>query len=429
MNWTRVASAVIVVVLTACSGESPERAAPALAAQQETQPEPGPVALGPVEPLPSPAGEASAEPFLTMRGDSLVLSWLERPANDGVATLRTATRSGEAWSQPQTIVEAKNLFVNWADFPSVTPLPDGGMLAHWLQKSGAGSYAYDVRLASSLDGATWGSSIVPHDDGTETEHGFVSALPHPDGKRVAVIWLDGRNTAGSHGHEGPGSMTLRFAAVDPDTMTLSDEAVLDDRVCDCCQTSLAMSTAGPVVVYRDRSEKEIRDISVVRWTGGAWSAPATIHSDGWEINGCPVNGPQIASDGDRLAVAWFSAARNEPRVNVAFSTDGGATFSNPVRIDDGNALGRVDVVMHRSGAAIVTWMEEAGKAATIRARVVSPDGAKSESITIAQTASARNAGFPRIASDGRNVYFSWTEPGAASHVRLAAAAIREGSRK
>jgi len=44
---------------------------------------------------------------------------------------------------------------------------------------------------------------------------------------------------------------------------------LDTRVCECCQTSVAMTAEGPVVVYGDCSEaeKEIRDISIVRLEG------------------------------------------------------------------------------------------------------------------------------------------------------------------
>jgi hypothetical protein len=266
---------------------------------------------------------------------------------------------------------------------------------------------------------------VAHDDGTATEHGFVSMLPHPDGRRFAVVWLDGREMKeGDHGHGG-GSMTMRYAAVDPATMKLSDEALLDDRTCECCQTSMAMTTGGPVVAYRDRSDHEIRDIGVVRWTGSAWSAPSIVNADGWEINGCPVNGPQIAARGNRVAVAWFTAARNEPRVQVAFSEDGGATFAPALRVDDGKAGGRVDVLLHDSGAAVVSWVEDAGKEAVVRARVIARDGSRSDTIEVARTESSRSSGVPRIASDGRSVYITWTEPGDASRVRLAASEYRE----
>ena len=35
---------------------------------------------------------------------------------------------------------------------------------------------------------------------------------------------------------------------------------IDARVCDCCQTDAAMTSEGAVLIYRDRSDDEIRDL-------------------------------------------------------------------------------------------------------------------------------------------------------------------------
>ena len=93
---------------------------------------------------------------------------------------------------------------------------------------------------------------VPHRDGTQTEHGFVSILPWA-GKSAGLFWLDGRQfTSKEHGHGGHGSsadeMTLRFASVGPGGR-LADEFLLDSRVCDCCQTSAAMTSEGAVALF------------------------------------------------------------------------------------------------------------------------------------------------------------------------------------
>ena len=107
-------------------------------------------------------------------------------------------------------------------------------------------------------------------------------------------------------------MTLR-AAIVSERGEVSKDILLDNRSCDCCQTTAAITTNGPVVIYRDRSEEEIRDISIVRQVEGKWTAPKVIHSDNWQINGCPVNGPKVASLGNNLAVAWFTAAGDQPK--------------------------------------------------------------------------------------------------------------------
>ena len=63
--------------------------------------------------------------------------------------------------------------------------------------------------------------------------------------------------------------------------------------------ALACVNTACVPVYRDRTEAEIRDIAIVRLVDGIWSDPALVSADGWEIAGCPVNGPAIDSAGGR----------------------------------------------------------------------------------------------------------------------------------
>jgi hypothetical protein len=244
------------------------------------------------------------------------------------------------------------------------------------------------------------------------------------------VWLDGRNLKDvKEGEEEKGplpvSMTLRYAAVDAEGR-VSDEALLDERVCECCQTSTALTSEGPVVVYRDRSETEVRDIYVVRRQGDGWSAPRPVFADNWEINGCPVNGPSVAADGRRVAVAWYTEAGGEPRVKVAFSEDAGATFGGPARVDDGDAMGRVDVLVLPDGSALVCWMSGKADGGAIKARHVSHDGALGPVAVVAQTDVSRSSGFPRMARIGGDVYFAWTEFAKPTRVRIATATLQSG---
>jgi hypothetical protein len=188
----------------------------------------------------------------------------------------------------------------------------------------------------------------------------------------------------------------------------TEEALLDARVCECCQTAMAPVEGGYFVAYRDRSPEEIRDISYVRFVSGRWSEPRTLSDDGWHLTGCPVNGPQAASDRNRLALAWFTASKDDPRVQVVFSENGGETFGAPVRVDAGKALGRVDVGLTGDGA-VVTWLARATRGGEVLARRVSPKGDASEIVTVASTGADRASGFPRIASFQGRVYVAWTE--------------------
>ncbi len=369
-----------------------------------------------VRELPTPAAAGSLAPNLFAADDGRVfLSWIDR-LDAGRHALRFSVKEGEGWSPPMNIAEGPGWFVNWADFPSLIALPDGSLAAHWLVKSGSGTYAYDVNVTRSSDGGkTWSEPLVPHRDGTQTEHGFVSLFAAPD-SLLEAVWLDGRETrpaAGEHEH-GSGAMTLRYAVIGPDG-ALGKEALLDARVCDCCQTSAARTDEGPVVVYRDRSDREVRDVSIVRLRDGRWTEPQPVSSDNWEMHGCPVNGPAVAASGNRVAVAWFTAANDVPRVKLAFSTDAGASFGTPVIIDDGNPLGRLEVLLLDGGSALVSWLESAPEGSALRVRRVSAGGQRDAAVTVLPAGTPISNGFPQMLRAGEQLVFAW----AAERVRTA----------
>lgn len=352
----------------------------------------------------SPAGDSCAEPYLfTGKQNEVFLSWIEKKGKE--SKLFFSVLENEKWSDPALIAEGNNWFVNWADYPVI--VADGNyLMAHYLQKSGSSTYAYDVKYTTSSDkGITWASSKILHDDGKQAEHGFVSIVPY--GGKFFVSWLDGRNAVmeEEEGHEGHhGQMTIRAAILATDG-TKENEWELDDKVCDCCQTSVAITSNGPIVVYRDRSDDEIRDMSIMRYVNGQWSAPRTIFPDNWKIKACPVNGPRVDAIENNLAIAWFSIAGDTAEVKVVFSGNGGETFGKPIKIDEGKPIGRVDIVMLDSESAMLSWME----GADIKAVKVYANGRKEKSIMIASSSEKRSSGFPQMTRMKDKIVFAWTD--------------------
>ncbi|MEM9383457.1 MAG: exo-alpha-sialidase [Pseudomonadota bacterium] len=373
--------------------------------------------------VPTPAGTQSAQPHLASVGDTLVLSWLE-PVSGGGKVLRQAVLSETGWQARPAVATGRQWFVNWADFPSVVPIDDQGLwAAHWLQRRPGGRYSYDVYLSLSQDaGHTWSAPLLAHTDGTATEHGFVSLFPWGDA--VGALWLDGRYTGSDGGHDHADAtakpeptvrgMTLRAARFAPAGARL-EALEVDDLVCDCCQTDVAVTSSGPVAAYRNRTLDEVRDIHIARLVDGGWVLGGPVGTRRWKVRGCPVNGPAIDAHGNRVAVAWYSGADDQPLVNLAWSTDAGASFGAPVTVDSRAPLGRVDVAL-LTGArgALVSWLRhvgkgEAGARGEISLRFVGETGQVGPILPLVETLAARPSGFPQLAVWKEQLVLAWTD--------------------
>lgn len=333
----------------------------------------------------------------------LLLSWMER--RDDGADLRVSEFTNSGWAAPILVVTDPRMFVNWADLPSVTAIGKDQWLAQWLSYSADAPYAYDVRVAQSFDrGRKWTASQSPHSDGTSTEHGFVSV--YPDGMSTGLIWLDGRKTINEVDEDPTSSgMTLRAATIDSDG-EIRREQEIDALVCDCCQTSVAVGSKGPIAAYRNRTEDEIRDIYISRQRDGEWLAGTAIADDNWEIAGCPVNGPSIAASGDFVAVAWFTAANGVPLVKASISRNGGVSFSEPFLISDKQPSGHVDIAYLGHSVFAVSWMEAGDDAEKVQLRALASNGELGAVLTVGETNVSYNV--PQMEAHDGELLLAWT---------------------
>lgn len=348
-----------------------------------------------------PAAPASGMPYLATTPDGAIhLAWTDTLA-DREHALRRSRWTGASWTAPETIVRGRNWFVNWADFASLTVLGDRSMLAHWLTKSdGAGAYGYGIRVTRKAPtGSAWRAIHGINLDDTADYAGFLTFVPG----EASAIYL--APPAGAHeGHR----KTVRFVAFRRDGSVESDVEI-DPDACSCCQTAIGRTRSGLIAAYRDHLPGEIRDIAVVRQVNGRWTAPRTLHADGWQINGCPTDGPSIATRDSRVAVAWLTRAGGQARIQAAVSHDDGATFSTPVRLDSGNPLGRPNIVADDTGYLAV-WLEKtAGEKVEVRLRRLAQDGSMGTPLTVTQAPPARGAGFPKIAVSGKQILVVWRD--------------------
>jgi hypothetical protein len=160
--------------------------------------------------------------------------------------------------------------------------------------------------------------------------------------------------------------------------------------------------------------------------GQNWSEPFVLHRDGIpaehgfvtllplqpnKMFAVWLDGPATASLYNQVAVAWYTAAEEKPKVQLALSENNGADFGAPIRLDHGNPLGRADAIFLDDKHLMVSWMESNGKSADIRAAVVSKSGEILSDRVLVATAASRSSGFPIMEKADEHVFFTWTEVG------------------
>ena len=358
-----------------------------------------------VQEIPFFYDNSNAQPNLVSYNGSLSLSWISSK-EENKAFLNYSQYKKGRWIKPQVIASGSDWFVNWADFPAHAINQDLIITSH-LKKSASGTYTYDVILnLQKLSGEKIRENFLLNTDGVKAEHGFVSIMANNE-KGFFITWLDGRNTIEKKLEGDHKPMTIRFAEI-TDKGDVIKESELDASTCDCCQTSIAITNDGPIVVYRDRSEEEVRDIYSVKNINGTWEKPNAVHDDGWTINGCPVNGPKVAVNSKNLAVSWFTVSNNHPLVNVSFSKNNGNSFGAPLKVNDHDAIGRVDVAFLNDEEVIVSYMEVDDIGTYLRIKKVSFDGKISEPITISKIDGGRNTGVPQLEIIDSEIFIVWT---------------------
>ena len=346
--------------------------------------------------------QGSAYPNICQTENGFIMIWYE-----GDNHIVMSEYTAEGWTPKDTIVSNEHFFKNWADLPQIYHAGGDTLAVSWLMMSGEGTYDYDVQVAMSIDrGKTWSEPVVPHQDSIKGEHGFVSFYNF--GKETGLIWLDARNMMDGCHDNGSSAMRLYVSTINT-TGDLGLEVMVDNMVCECCPTAAVNTSVGPLVAYRDRSHDETRNIQMA-FTNGA-QVPYTLHDDGWVVPGCPVNGPAMSAAGNNVAIAWYTAPDNNPQVNVAFSNDAGRTFGKPLRLDEGSAIGRTDLLWLDKETVLVSWLEEGDESGNLELMIVHASSGKTNTLESFSISSGRGSGYPKLALIEGFVFVAWTEPG------------------
>lgn len=334
-----------------------------------------------------------------MQDGSTVLTWLE-PENDKTAALRYSFWRDGRWSTSSTIVAAQPFSRHPSEAPGVIALSKTNLIAYWSQKPPTEripTQEVDVYFSVSTDqGLHWTAPILANVAGTGEESSYPSAAP-VDSTHAALIWLDGSNWRKQK------RVTLMTRSVQSDG-TMTDAAIIDPDTCTCCPTSMVNTNSGLLAAYRGHTSENIRDISLLQNVQGRWSQPRIVHADNWHFAGCPVNGPHLDVHGTTVALTWFSAPQDQPEVKVAFSDDGGSKFTAPMRIDEGNVIGRAQVVLLPGRSALAFWVENKSGTTRLLGRRVHDGGTLEPSFEVVR---GTGLGYPHAVRSAKGAVVTW----------------------
>ena len=255
---------------------------------------------------------ASGELFLTkVDGGNL---WLHT-SHDGGDSFDEGVRANDVEGEVSSQSEAS---------PQLTVRTMHEFYVLWQTKSEG---ATKLRFARSMN---WGASFskaIDVDPAGAASQSFFTMNVSPQGV-VYAAWLDGRDRAKSGGSAVYLARSTDHGATFEKSVRVSIDPSIE--VCPCCRPSIAFAGDDTMhVSWRAVFDNNVRDFVVATSADGgqSWGQPVRVAEDNWSINGCPHSGSSLAVLGKRLYVSWYTVREDHSEIYIAYSDDGGRTFS------------------------------------------------------------------------------------------------------
>jgi hypothetical protein len=283
-----------------------------------------------------------------------------------------------------------------------------------------------IKIARSADGGrTFTSPSALQAAEAIGDRGWPALTVAGDGVAHA-IWLDHRElaasraAAGAHAaHRTPGAhdgvamaqkSALFYAALGGNAPS---EVRVTGGVCYCCKTALVAGPGGRLVAaWRHVYPGNFRDIALSTSTDGGrtFSAPIRVNEDGWSINGCPDDGPALAAGPDGTFHLIWPTVLDGPEPQGALfyaSTTDGASLTRPVRIATlgGSKPMHPQVAVDPDGRVVLAWDEYVGDHRVAALREIKTSGgiAFGPIVTLDETAA-----YPALSATSEGLVAVWT---------------------
>lgn len=337
--------------------------------------------------------------------------WLARVENQQL-WVSWSNDGGQRFSRPVAVSsEPEDISANAENRPKIAVARDGTVLLSWSQ-SLPKRFTGNIRFARSTDGGrSFSTPITLNDDGRIGSHSFDSLAIAGEG-RVAVAWLDGRDRDAvlETGGTFAGS-SVYFAQSADNGAHFSANRKLTEHTCECCRTSLAWTTEGPVALWRNLYGTNTRDFALANLDTGKVRRAT---DDEWQIDACPHHGGGLAVDGrGALHLVWFTQGKT--RQGLFYKRIAGGRESPPMALGNPAAQAGHATVAAAGSMVLVTWREFDGRAYVARV-MHSADGGVSWSAPLRLAESGGAADYPLPLTDGKQALVVWNS--AAEGVRV-----------
>ena len=120
-----------------------------------------------------------------------------------------------------------------------------------------------------------------------------------------------------------------------------------------------------------------------------------------------------------MAVGWFTAKDDSPKVQLALSTDSGEHFSAPIQVSGPDTIGRIDTAVLANGQVAVSWLDTSAETAQLTVSRFSAGGSLIDTTVVARTSASRRSGFPIMETIGDDLFVTWTDISEGPEVRVA----------
>jgi hypothetical protein len=234
-----------------------------------------------------------------------------------------------------------------------------------------GSYRQLVFTQSLDDGKSFEHSITIGAEelhsGKYFQHMSVDAFGG-----IHMAWLDGpakMNATGYMEKDQSRDRGVKYTQSLDGGVTFDTTKLIDADACPCCNVQTAADGEGNVYVSWRKvfgsGDTQVRDMVVASSTDGGktFSGPVKIHDDGFQFKGCVHVGAPMAIDSEgTLHVAWYTGATERQGMYYATSTDNGQSFSEPIPILTGDWVPpqRIFIAIDNDDTVWLTWEDATG---------------------------------------------------------------------